>query len=539
MVDERPTQVVAGRGGMSRRDLLRVLGIGVPGAYLLAGCVPSVAAEFPAPDHNSPDPAPFTDGVIAGDPLPDGTVIWTRLVPPVGGAPIGVLWSVATEPTFANLAAGGVATATADHDHCVSVRVSGLESDRWYWYRFEADGVASRTGRLRTSPAPGSSPGSLRFAFASCQQINPSWFVAHRAAAAEPDLDFFLHLGDYVYVNDTATRSLDDYRSVYHRWREEPLLRDFHAAVPMVAMWDDGEFYNGVDRMGDPNRLAAARRAWFENMAVIDDGSEDSYRALSWGDLVDLPVIDTRKYRDPATTTVDHTSPPGSIAYDPMRTTLGATQYQWLVDRLLSSTASWRIIGNGVPISPWRLLNLEFLRPFRPDLPSNAGLYIQSDGFDDYVVERRDLLQVLLDHGVSDTLFATGQTHIAITTELRPDPDAGGPVAAMEFVSGSMTADPDPKKSYLDGLPPDLAKAVLRAAEQWLLAQNPGMRHLNLEDQGYVLVDVTPEECVVQYRVIDTYDPDAQPVTGATFRVTKGSHRIEVLPSERAAGSTV
>ena len=538
MADHHPTRVIAGRGGMSRRDLLKALGIGVPGAYLLAGCVPSVAVEFPAPDHSSPDPAPFTDGVIAGDPRPDGSVIWTRVVPPAGGVPVGVLWTVSTDETFATVAAGGIATADADHDHCVTVAVTGLEADRWYWYRFEADGVASRIGRLRTAPAPGSSPGHLRFAFGSCQQLNPSWFVAHRAAAAEPDLDFFLHLGDYVYVSDTGTISLEDYRDVYHRWRREPLLRDFHARVPMVAMWDDGEFYNGVDRLGDPDRLEAARRSWFENMPVVDEGNQDTYRTVTWGNLLDLPIIDTRKYRDPATTSTDHTTEPGSIAYDPMRTTLGATQYQWLVDALVSSTAAWRIIGNGVPISPWRLLNLEFLRPFRPDMPANAGLYIQSDGFDDYVVERRDLLQSLLDHGVSDTWFATGQTHIYITSELRTDPDAGGPVAALEFVSGSLTADPDPKKSYLDGLPTDLAKVALRAAEEWLLAQNPGMRHINLEDQGYVLVDVTPDECVIQYRLIDTFDPDAEPYTGAKFRVVKGGPQIEVLLADRAGGTT-
>ena len=40
---------------------------------------------------------------------------------------------------------------------------------------------------LRTAPAPGASPDRLRYAFASCQQINDSWFVAHRAAAVEPD----------------------------------------------------------------------------------------------------------------------------------------------------------------------------------------------------------------------------------------------------------------------------------------------------------------------------------------------------------------
>ena len=56
---------------------------------------------------------------------------------------------------------------------------------------------------------------------------------------------------------------------------------------------------------------------------------------------------------------------------------------------------SRRIVGNGVPISPWRLLNLEFLRAFRPGLPPNAGVYAPAAGFDDFIAERRDLLRAL------------------------------------------------------------------------------------------------------------------------------------------------
>ncbi|MFN8051104.1 MAG: alkaline phosphatase D family protein [Acidimicrobiales bacterium] len=535
---EFPTRVVAGRGGMSRRDLLKVLGIGVPGAYLMVGCTPSPEQTFPAPNHADPDPVPFVDGVIAGDPLPDGAVIWTRLQPAVAGPDVGVLWSVSADPSFATVVAGGVTSAAASSDYSVHVLVDGLPSDSWFYYRFEAEGVASRVGRLRTAPAPGASVDSLRFAFSSCQQLNPSWFVAHRAAATEPDLDFFMHLGDYVYVSDGGTISLGDYRSVYHRWRRDPLLRDFHAAVPMVAMWDDGEFYNGVDRLGPPARLAAAKQAWFENMPIINPGADLMYRNVGWGSLVDFPMIDARSYRDPYLDTGDFTQGPGLTVYDADRSQLGATQYQWLVDQLTGSSADWRIVGNGVPISPWRLVNEEFLRPFRPDLPKNAGYYIQSDGWDDYMVERRNLLQAILDAGVTDTVFATGQTHISIVSELRTDPDAGGPVAAFEFVSQSMTADPDVRRAYLKDVPTEIATAALRLGEQFMLGQNPGMRYLNLENQGYVLVDLNPEEMVVQYRHIDTYNPDATAYTGAKFRLTKGGDHIEQLPSERETGSS-
>ena len=76
--------------------------------------------------------------------------------------------------------------------------------------------------------------------------------------------------------------------------------------------------------------------------------------------------------------------------------------------------------------------------------------------------------------------------------------------------------------------------------------QDPTSKHkeynhdpLNLDQQGYVLVDVTPDDMVVRYRHIDTYDPDAVPYTGAAFRLAKGAQHVEVLAPDRQAGTTV
>lgn len=543
MTNTTTTSIVSSGKGMTRREMLKGLGFGLGVTVLVSGCVMPAPSEDPRlPPPGTPDLSPFLDGVMAGDPAPDGGLIWTRVEPRVVGADMPVLWTVADDAAFTSIRAAGLATANASEGYAVTVPVTGLDPHSWYYYRFEAadqsgSQVVSRSGRLRTAPAVGSSPDRLRFAFASCQQINDSWFNAHAAAAAEPDLDFFMHLGDYVYVSDTNTLSREDYRQTYQRWRKQPLLRDLHAALPTVAMWDDGEFYNGISKTGDPQRLMAAKQAWFEAFPVNDPGGLQAYRRFGWGNLVDLSMIDVRAYRDDPIENISYTDNGG--AYDPSRSTLGAEQYEWFTQGLASSEAAWRIIGNPYNISPWKLVNLEFLRALRPDLPPNAGIYAPNEAWDDYLQERRDLLQFLIDQGVSDTIFASGHTHTALVSELRVDYDRPStPVAAFDFCTGSMTADPDPRKSFLGDLPEDVAEEVLRAAERIVLNSNtPALRHINLIDQGYTVVDITPEETLVTIRNIDTTNPDAEAVDGARFRVRKGSQRIEVLPTPTHKGS--
>jgi alkaline phosphatase D len=99
---------------------------------------------------------------------------------------------------------------------------------------------------------------------------------------------------------------------------------------------------------------------------------------------------------------------------------------------------------------------------------------------------------------------------------------------AFDVTTGSQTADPDPRE-----LAPE---SLLRAGEAFFKTANrPYMKGIDLVQQGFALVDVTPEECIVQFRGVDTFDPDAQAFTFARFRVTNGSRVMEVLPVDEDA----
>lgn len=60
-------------------------------------------------------------------------------------------------------------------------------------------------------------------------------------------------------------------------------------------------------------------------------------------------------------------------------------------------------------------------------------------------------------------------------------------------------------------------------------ANKPYLRHVDLLNQGYAIVDITPQETIVEFRVIDTLDPDAEATTFGRFRVADGVPGIQTL----------
>ena len=507
---------------VARRDFLRGLaiaaGAGTTATSLLRPATARAATTFP-------------DGVKAGDPQPNGAVLWTRITPPLDGQDVAIVWTVARDAAMQQVVRGGITYARAGENFMAKVKVRGLAPDGWYHYRFDAADGSSPVGRLRTAPRPGVMPDRLRYAFASCQQRNASYYNAHLAIANE-NVDFFMHLGDYIYVHDFADLTVDDYRRRWALFQANPLLQELQAKVPIVAMWDDGEFYNGVDNTGDPGRLANAKQAFFEHMPVVPGRAQRCYRAFRWGKLADVLVADVRSYRDPevpANTTFaglfdgqDTDLPGGNDMFLPGRTTLGERQKRWLEGRLNRRRAIWKMVGVGYNVTPLKIQDYE-TQPGDVDPPNNEGIYVSNEAFDDYQVERKEILSLLARRDNRNIVFTSGHTHVYFASELQPDfDDPASPVVAFDFTCGSLTADPPAT---------EIAPIeVLRVAEQVLVQQNaPSLKFVDLVAQGYGVVDVTPEEVIVEFRGIDTFDLDAEPTTTARFRVVRDGRAMERL----------
>jgi len=341
---------------LHRRRLLESLGLAAGGAL-----VPPTVEAAPtdrSTARGAPDREAFPQGVASGDPTPSGAVVWTRLSPSAHSDGDSVSLTVARDEDFQfPIGFYDAGTTGADRDYTVKADLDGrLDANRTYWYRFEHDGRVSPAGRLRTLPEPGSSPDSVSFALCTCQDYRNGYYGAYRHVA-DDDVDFLLHLGDFVYEHggpseyagrdinlpsgNAVASGLSDFRHLHRTYRTDRALQAALAAHTAITTWDDHEIVNdrfysyrdGRPYAGDDahprndddafmrSLFAAGIRAWWEytparvrydpDADVVD--SLGLYRSFQFGDLLDLVVTDERLFRS---------APPQSELPTPLATSL-------------------------------------------------------------------------------------------------------------------------------------------------------------------------------------------------------------------------
>ena len=347
---------------MDRRNFLhRGAFFVIAAAGTSIGSSDAAARGTDEPEDEDRDDAPvgrnaFPQGVACGDPKPGSLVFWSRCVRRSDDrGPVRVRLQVSRDARFARLEAQVSLVADPVWDHTVRAKVTGLQPGRMYHYRFIAGGDTSPVGRARTAPAPGASSRELKIGWFNCQDWSVNHWGAMSLLAAE-DLDFVVHVGDYVYETVGAAfqagraepahgpivfpdgtmlpdgsryaTTLADYRTLYRTYRSDPRLQAVHASFPFIATWDDHEFsddcWQDHETYSNANtqqtaRRRAANQAWVEYMPVdFGDVAFDPsnpahddlriYRDFRFGDLAHLVMTDERLYRD------DHVVPEAAIA---------------------------------------------------------------------------------------------------------------------------------------------------------------------------------------------------------------------------------
>ena len=136
--------------------------------------------------------SPFVFGIASGDVTHDSIVLWAKLAAPAGT----VRWHVEPVVLIDDQAQARTGEASADPvTGSAHVPVDGLAAGLQYRYWFETDGARSDEGLFRTIPVDR----AVRFVVICCAKYNSGFFNAYRAVAEMDDIDFVLHLGDYIY----------------------------------------------------------------------------------------------------------------------------------------------------------------------------------------------------------------------------------------------------------------------------------------------------------------------------------------------------
>jgi alkaline phosphatase D len=471
---------------------------------------------------------PFSLGVASGEPLANSVVLWTRLAPdPLngGGMPgqnVPVQWQVSDDEDMRRIIRSGTEIATPQLGHSVHVEVEGLRPATWYWYQFRVGSEVSAIGRTRTAPGFGYRIDRFRFAFASCQNWQNGYYTAYKYMAQE-DLDLVVHLGDYIYEGaptPSAVRqhdgngepiTVEGYRNRYALYKSDPNLQAAHAAFPWITTWDDHEVDNNYasDVPQDPAlqsreaflaRRAAAYQVYYEHLPLrrfsLPTGADmQLYRRLTFGNLAEFNVLDTRQYRSDQACG-DGTRINCTEALESTRTITGQKQEQWLFQGLAKSQARWNILAQQVFMAQ---------RDFEP----GAEVRLSMDAWDGYVGSRDRLFQFLQQSQPANPIVLTGDVHTNWVADLKADfNNPNSKTIGTEFVGTSISSGGDGSDT--------------NANTEAILTENPHIKFFN-NQRGYVRCELTPQRWQSDYRTVAAVTTlDAPITTRASFVVENG-----------------
>ncbi len=305
-----------------------------------AGCFVAVAgagfAPFARAAAAKSGAAIFPQGIASGDPQADMVILWTRAETADGG-PVSLVAQMSKTADFAKVIVEKPVAAGDASDHTIRLIVHGLDPYTVYYYRFlTPDGKSvSPIGRTLTAPAAGD-PRAVNFAFLCCQNFEEGFYGAFRRLVredeAKQEIDFVLHLGDFIYevrgdrpdidpanpvwLKDRNGKpraiphfpdgsaawknhpwghgkggaknavSLADYRLLYKLYLSDPDLQAARARFPFIHTWDDHEFTNNCWQSAETyysdgrpamTRKVAAAQSFFEYVpAILSDAPQPS-----------------------------------------------------------------------------------------------------------------------------------------------------------------------------------------------------------------------------------------------------------------------
>ena len=541
---------------LSRRDFIKVVS---------SGAVATTLTACGSDDTNTVTDASFEHGVASGDPTQTQVIIWTRVT--TEASYVDVSWQVSATEDFSSIEQSGTFATDTSRDFTVKVDVQNLNPNTQYYYRFMVGEASSIVGITQTLPVGSVDKASM--AVVSCANYPAGYFNVYKEILEQhqkASFDVVLHLGDYIYEygaggyasedaaalgrepsKGTECITLDDYRKRYAQYRQDEDLQALHAALPMIAIWDDHELANDAWKEGAENhqdnegsfndRRAAAAAAWTEWLPVRENtfSSMLIYRQFAFGDLINLMMLDTRLVgRDQPLDYFSLDAPTmeaigGLVAQSRSteRELLGTEQLAWLMNAF-NQEAKWNVLGQQVLMSRMELPSSVMLAMFQlftatDEQKMDALLAVNNaiasyladpssdtvklpynlDAWDGYYVERERVYEIAKASSGNFVCLA-GDTHNAWTSELK---DVSNNPVGVEFATSSVSS---------PGLEEYLALEPVAIAQMEYTLPNlvSELQWTDIKQRGFMRVTFTPEKAESTWYMLST-------IKDRNYQVTK------------------
>lgn len=442
------------------------------------------SVTYPANMYADSLHAPFYYGVASGDPQANSVLLWTHITPASDSIEsIPLTCQVFTNQALTNIILDTSLIASRQNDFTVHLLLSNLTPYTHYYYQF-SDGIGNTSAIGRTKTAPDSSNNiAATFAVTSCSSVYSGYFNGYQRIAERDEIDMVIHLGDYIYDfvdEDEEVRvpapypqvpnGLEEYRARHKYYLLDPNLRAARQQHPWMVIWDNHDVENSENTAD-----TESRRAFYDYVPIRNTDTslyQQIYRHINYGSMVDISLLDISMFRN------DDEISPG------VNSMLGDTQYSWLSDKLLNSTAQWHIVGSQKMMGNWNLVGLpEFLL----DIFGVEEVFSAST-WDGWPAERARLLNFLTDNNINNTVVISGDSHLSMINDLSPtpqdpstyNPDTGEGSVAIEILPTSMS------RGNMDemGLPVSLQDAAINLFN----TVNPHFVFTELISHGYGLL---------------------------------------------------
>lgn len=456
----------------------------------------------------------FKEGIASGDPTQEAVVIWTRITDKYSSN-LEVAWEVSDVSDFSHTISKGTTTTSGEKDCTVKIDVKGLQAATHYYYRFMYKDKHSATGSCKTLPH--ALQKTLNAAIVSCNNYEDGYFTSFEHIVRQTDIDYVVHLGDYIYEYETlgyanknfVERSkrtneplhelvtLDDYRKRFRLYRSDVHLQKLHEKKAFFCMWDDHELANNAYVDGAKNhqpeegawntRKKAALQAYFEWMPVRAANVQEMVRKVTIGTDCQLYFLEERlEGRD------KQYAMQNEKINSKDRKLISDHQFTWLANHLQNDSIRWHVLFNQVMFTGYRL-------------PKNSTSEI--DWWTGYPQQRQQLIKIF-EKMKNPPLIVTGDHHQAHVLELKSNREL--PVA-WEFLTPSITSKNDDR----------LTASEIKSKKASLYENNPHLVYSNTHSHGYVILQISKEKIGFDYRYnSDILNPDGKEVQGPVFELT-------------------